>query len=262
LIALIKVILMAPSNRGVAAKAVVECEISNPSPAQCGHESWHFYAAARGRKKHRYSPGTVALREIRRYQRSTDLLMKKLPFSRLVRVFCPTIRVRLLTVLLLVAGPRNSIDITSCWWRNEMAISSYTSFTGSIRSAPRSFVWGYKSLCDICEEDDNYAKRYAVGEESQGNVGGAWLLLIGLYEFLAWGRMYEWSKRTSVVLNAAFTLPHQTTPECKQLWIKMVVCKCKHMKEHQFHLKKVSRFWISPRINITSLYPQQYFMLV
>jgi histone H3-like centromeric protein A len=36
------------------------------------------------RKKHRYKPGTVALQEIRRYQRSTDLLLLKLPFSRLV----------------------------------------------------------------------------------------------------------------------------------------------------------------------------------
>jgi histone H3 len=34
---------------------------------------------------HRYRPGTVALREIRKYQRSTELLIKKLPFSRLVR---------------------------------------------------------------------------------------------------------------------------------------------------------------------------------
>lgn len=34
---------------------------------------------------HRYRPGTVALREIRRYQKSTDLLLRKLPFQRLVR---------------------------------------------------------------------------------------------------------------------------------------------------------------------------------
>lgn len=37
------------------------------------------------KKPHRYRPGTVALREIRRYQRSTDLLIRKLPFQRLVR---------------------------------------------------------------------------------------------------------------------------------------------------------------------------------
>lgn len=37
------------------------------------------------KKPHRYRPGTVALREIRRYQKSTDLLLRKLPFQRLVR---------------------------------------------------------------------------------------------------------------------------------------------------------------------------------
>ena len=36
-------------------------------------------------KTHRFRPGTVALREIRRYQRSTELLIRKLPFQRLVR---------------------------------------------------------------------------------------------------------------------------------------------------------------------------------
>lgn len=35
-------------------------------------------------KKRRYRPGTVALREIRKYQKSTDLLIQKLPFSRIV----------------------------------------------------------------------------------------------------------------------------------------------------------------------------------
>jgi len=37
------------------------------------------------KKTHRFRPGTVALREIRRYQKSTDLLTRKLPFMRLVR---------------------------------------------------------------------------------------------------------------------------------------------------------------------------------
>ncbi|KAH3264121.1 histone H3-like centromeric protein hH3v [Aspergillus fumigatus] len=36
-------------------------------------------------RRHRYKPGTVALKEIRRYQRSYDLLIQKLPFARLVR---------------------------------------------------------------------------------------------------------------------------------------------------------------------------------
>ncbi len=37
------------------------------------------------RKKFRFRPGTVALREIRRYQKSTDLLIRRAPFARLVR---------------------------------------------------------------------------------------------------------------------------------------------------------------------------------
>ena len=37
------------------------------------------------KRGHRYRPGTVALREIRRYQKSTDLLIRKLPFQRLFR---------------------------------------------------------------------------------------------------------------------------------------------------------------------------------
>ncbi|KXX75208.1 histone H3-like centromeric protein hH3v [Madurella mycetomatis] len=36
-------------------------------------------------KKRRYRPGTLALKEIRRYQANADLLMSKLPFARLVR---------------------------------------------------------------------------------------------------------------------------------------------------------------------------------
>lgn len=37
------------------------------------------------KKPHRFKPGTVALREIRRYQKSTELLIRKMPFQRLVR---------------------------------------------------------------------------------------------------------------------------------------------------------------------------------
>ena len=37
------------------------------------------------KKPHRYKPGTVALREIRRYQKTFNLMIPKLPFQRLVR---------------------------------------------------------------------------------------------------------------------------------------------------------------------------------
>ena len=41
-------------------------------------------------KPHRYRPGTVALREIRRYQRRTDLLIRRRPFYMLVREIAQT----------------------------------------------------------------------------------------------------------------------------------------------------------------------------
>ena len=37
------------------------------------------------KKPHRFKPGTVALREIRKFQKSTELLIRKLPFQRVVR---------------------------------------------------------------------------------------------------------------------------------------------------------------------------------
>jgi len=37
------------------------------------------------RTKHRWRPGTVAARQVRKLQKSTDLLITKLPFKRLVR---------------------------------------------------------------------------------------------------------------------------------------------------------------------------------
>ena len=43
-------------------------------------------AASGGVKRaHRFRPGTVALRHIRKYEKSTELLIRKLPFQRLVR---------------------------------------------------------------------------------------------------------------------------------------------------------------------------------
>ncbi|KAE8219904.1 hypothetical protein CF326_g8850 [Tilletia indica] len=45
-------------------------------------------AAGGVKKPHRYKPGTIALREIRRYQKSTELLIRKMPFQRLVREIC------------------------------------------------------------------------------------------------------------------------------------------------------------------------------
>ncbi|KAK5584508.1 hypothetical protein RB653_006120 [Dictyostelium firmibasis] len=49
------------------------------------HSNKSFPSTQGLKKTHRFRPGTVALREIRRYQKSSELLIKKLPFQRLVR---------------------------------------------------------------------------------------------------------------------------------------------------------------------------------
>ncbi|KAJ6543850.1 histone 3 [Mycena capillaripes] len=53
--------------------------------AKTGARKQPSNAAGGVKKPHRFRPGTVALREIRRYQKSTELLIRKLPFQRLVR---------------------------------------------------------------------------------------------------------------------------------------------------------------------------------
>ena len=42
-------------------------------------------AEKKEKRAFKFRPGTVALREIRKYQKSTELLIRKLPFQRLVR---------------------------------------------------------------------------------------------------------------------------------------------------------------------------------
>ncbi|CAD6890487.1 unnamed protein product [Tilletia caries] len=52
--------------------------------AQLAKKAEKLARAAGGVKKpHRYKPGTVALREIRKYQKSTELCLRKLPLQRL-----------------------------------------------------------------------------------------------------------------------------------------------------------------------------------
>lgn len=49
-------------------------------------------ASAKVTKPRRWRPGTAALREIRKYQKSTDLLIRKLPFQRLVKEILQNMR--------------------------------------------------------------------------------------------------------------------------------------------------------------------------
>ena len=54
-------------------------------PPLSGKGKKHAAPGSAIRKPHRWRPGTVALREIKKYQKSTELLIRKLPFQRFVR---------------------------------------------------------------------------------------------------------------------------------------------------------------------------------
>ncbi|EPY89679.1 histone H3.1 [Camelus ferus] len=63
------------STGGKAPRKRLDAKVARKSaPATCGMK-----------RPHRFRPGTVTLREIRRFQKSTQLLIRKLPFQRLVR---------------------------------------------------------------------------------------------------------------------------------------------------------------------------------
>ena len=68
-------------------------------------------AVERGVKKpHRYRPGTVALHEIRRYQKSTELLIRRLPFLRLVREIVMDYRLELRFQLAAIMALQEALE--------------------------------------------------------------------------------------------------------------------------------------------------------
>lgn len=124
-----------------------------------------------GRKKHHYKPGTLALKEIRRYQKSTDLLIQKLPFSRLVRCSSPTPTIAY--HLHESTGQRNSNRHRTRGRRAPLAISSHTSPSRSSRGVLGTSVRRHESLRYTCEASDDHAKRYPVSETNTRGLGRA-----------------------------------------------------------------------------------------
>ena len=63
------------------------------------------------------SPGTVALREIRKYQKSTELLIRKLPFQRLVREIAQDFK----TDLRFQSAAIGALQVGRLWWMGALA---------------------------------------------------------------------------------------------------------------------------------------------
>ena len=69
-------------KRVLAKKKKEECK---KAAAKAAKKSGQKAPQGGVKKRYRYRPGTVALKQIRRYQKSMELLIRKLPFQRLVR---------------------------------------------------------------------------------------------------------------------------------------------------------------------------------
>ena len=54
---------------------------------------WNKTSTGGLKKPHRYQPGLVALREVRRYQQSTECLIKRTPFNKLIKEISQEYRV-------------------------------------------------------------------------------------------------------------------------------------------------------------------------
>ena len=80
------------------------------------------------RKPHRYRPGTVALMEIRKYQKGTDLLIRKLPFQRLVREIV--------------------LDVTPPGWRGEVRFQSQAIM--ALQEAAEAYLVGLFEDSNLC----------------------------------------------------------------------------------------------------------------
>ena len=68
-------------RKTLAKKKAEECAAQTAKAAKAARKSSVKAPKGGVKKLHRFRPGTVALKEIRRYQKSTELLIRKLPFQ-------------------------------------------------------------------------------------------------------------------------------------------------------------------------------------
>jgi histone H3 len=93
------------------------------STAQASGLGTKKVAASGSSKTHRWRPGTVALREVRKYQKTTEHLIRKAPFVRLVR---------------------------ECLFKTKESIRLSASACEAIQDATESYMTGLLSDANLC----------------------------------------------------------------------------------------------------------------
>lgn len=123
------------------------------------------------RARRRYRPGTVALREIRKYQNSADLLLLKLPFARLVSEARQACFQGLGLTARTCEGARDRPAAPPKRRNNEMAVASHTSAARSRGGIPRTLVRGHKPLRNPRKESDNHAEGHSISAANTWSLG-------------------------------------------------------------------------------------------
>ena len=125
------------------------------------------------KKPHRYRPGTVALRQIRKYQKTTDLLIRKAPFQRLVKEITQDNFKDISCMMIAYACSKGSglwlcvcLRVHICRQIPEYGDSCAS---GSRRSLFGLFVRGYEHLCNPCQACHHYGERYATCDANTRN---------------------------------------------------------------------------------------------
>ena len=189
---------------------------------------WVQAVAGGVKKPHRFRPGTVALREIRRYQKSTELLIRKLPFQRLVREIAQDFKVR------SIVG-----EIDWCWRRCRRIFDSSHLRLWHFRRLPRL------TLC-LCLKILTWLLFMPSGWLSNLRI---LLLLVGSVEsdhkiFLGFHRLTSYCTYSRIY---SFSFEDRRLPECKvyvyvHVWIVEVCIVGYHFWYQwlEFHFR---RFW-------------------
>ncbi|XP_024515236.1 histone H3.3 isoform X1 [Selaginella moellendorffii] len=94
------------------------------------------------KKPHRYRPGTVALREIRKYQKSTELLIRKLPFQRLVREIAQDYKVGSLVLLVFL------LTLGCLWNQTDLRFQSHAVL--ALQEAAEAYLVGLFEDTNLC----------------------------------------------------------------------------------------------------------------
>ena len=115
-------------------------------------------------KGRRFRPGTVALREIRRYQKSTELLIRRLPFQRLVREITQGLSKLDYRFKAAALGALQVwLSVDGC---NFEKIHTLYCFLGGCWVLPCRIIWGYQFVCHPRQESNHHAEGHSTGKEN------------------------------------------------------------------------------------------------